>query len=982
MRTLFMFFWLLLSFSPIYAVDPLTPQEAVKSFQLASGWTISLAAAEPDVIDPVAACFDAQGRLFVCEMTGYPNGGLGTGEEKRGRIRLLVDKNGDGKFDESKIFAEGLRFPTGIVPWKKGFIVANAPEIIYLEDTNNDDKADVRKTLYTGFAIQNIQQLVNSLQWGPDGWIYACAGGGGGDIKSAEKPDAPAVILRGRGIRFKPEIPASLEPTSGGGQYGLTRDPYGHWFTSTNSQHLRQIVLPDHYLRKNPLFSPPAVTSDIPEHGPACEVFRTSPFEAWRVERTTRRKEGPDAGRFAKTELFAGGFSTSSCSPHMLQSGAIPDHWRGRAILICEPANNSIMMDVLYEGRGGAYVAKRAFEKKEFLTSKDNWCRPVWLVDGPDNALYMLDFYREVIETPLSLPEDIKKKLILESRQRGRIWRIAPEKMVAKPKRNFDKIKPEQLVEALASDNVWEWETARRILRENPMDIQQSVRLLLNHDDPITRARSLDILAEFTWLKAEDIRKAAIDPVAGVRIVAARYAPRVIKNEALVPTLIHLADDPSPLVRFQLTLSTLEMEGDVNEFLTRVLANSANETFQNAAIQLAMKGDISVLLFDQLKKLKDKKTAPSYSEIQLVKLFGTQLVNQRKFPNLKSILELILEYPPLAESLLEGLIEGSSKSAVPVNSWWKKPTPDQNLILGSIDSLLRAQEKIYSSPTTPPLQKIAAVRRFSLASFETVKAHLNDALDLRHPPELTLVGLRTLGSFAEPEATEMILNSLSQFGPNLKREALEILTDRPARIHQLLKAIESKQLSPTQLDSVKVKFLIAHPNNEVRQKAMKILGDIKSGDRQKIVQDYNESLKLKGDALKGKKIFATHCATCHRYENVGHTVGPEFAAVLKTKTRPAILHDIFDPNKEVDSRYVVYQVVTHSGKTITGILTIDAATSITLRRGDAAEDTIPREQIESLRATNVSLMPEGLEKQISKQDLADLLEYLLPEKSP
>ncbi len=973
----FLSFLFVLALSGIgFAVDPLSPTEAQKAFQLPAGWSISLAAAEPDVVDPVAACFDSRGRLFVCEMPGYPNGGLGTGEEKGGRIRLLIDKDGDGKFDVSKVFAEGLRFPTGIVPYKNGFIVANAPELIYLEDTNNDDKADVKKVLYTGFAIQNIQQLVNSLQWGPDGWIHACAGGAGGDIKSAEKPDAPVVMLRGRGIRFKPDVPASLEPTSGGGQYGLTRDPYGHWFTSTNSQHLRQIVLPDHYLKKNPLFSPSAVTSDIPEHGAACQVFRTSPFEAWRVERTTMRKDGPDSGRFPKTELFPGGFSTSSCSPLMLQSGAIPETWRGRAMLICEPANNTIMLDVLHEGTGGAFVAKRAFEKGEFLTSKDNWCRPVWLVDGPDNAIYMLDFYREVIETPLSLPEDIKKKLVLKSRERGRIWHIAPEGHKAKPKRDFVTFKLPQLVEALGSDNVWEWETARRLLRELKVDAQTGVRELLNSENPITRARAIEILAEFDWLKAEDIRKGSIDPIPGVRITTARYAPRVIKGDQLVPVLIHLADDPSPLVRFQLTLSTLEMEGDRNEFLSRLLVNSANEPFQNSAIQLALKEDISTLLLNQLTKLKERKATPTNSEMQLVRLFGMQLVNKRNPSNLKEVLTSIFEYHLLAESFVEGLIEGSSKSAQPVNTWWTKPTSEQNLILGSVDTLLRKEEKAYTTATTQ--QKVTTLKRFSLWSFENVKGHLADSLDLRHPPEVSLAGLRTLGSFADPQASEIILKGLSSFGPNLKREAIEILTDRPARILQMLDAIEAKKFSASQLDPLKVKFLLAHPNAEIRKKATTILGSLNTGDRQKVVQEYSEALKLKGDAANGKKIFATQCATCHRFDNVGHTVGPEFAAVLKTKTRAGILNDIFDPNKEVDSRYVVYQAVTLSGKTITGVLVVDAATSITLRRGEAAEDTIPREQLESLRATNVSLMPEGLEKQMTKQQLADLLEYLLP----
>src|SRR5262245_36335575 len=203
----------------------------------------------------------------------------------------------------------------GITPYKNGVLVAVAPDIIYLEDTDGDGKADKKSVHYTGFNLANIQQMVNSLQWGLDNWVYACAGSDGGVVRSAEKPDAPEISLRNRGLRFRPWIPGSLEPTSSGGQYGLTADDYGHWFTNTNSQHLRQIVLPDHYLRRNPYLPVPAVTIDIPEHGAAAKVFRISPFESWRVERTTRRAGGVDAKRFPSTELVPGGHITPRGTP-------------------------------------------------------------------------------------------------------------------------------------------------------------------------------------------------------------------------------------------------------------------------------------------------------------------------------------------------------------------------------------------------------------------------------------------------------------------------------------------------------------------------------------------------------------------------------------------------------------------------------------------------------------------------------------------
>ena len=181
------------------APGPLSTQDERTSFKIAKGFTIELAASEPDVVDPVAMCFDEKGRLFVCEMRGYPNGGIGTGNETRGKIKCLEDRDGDGIFETSHVFAEGLRFPMGIAPYKNGLLVAVAPDILYLEDTDGDGKADKTTVLYTGFNLANIPQLVNGLQWGLDNWIYGVAGNDGGTITSGEKPDAARVSLRGRG---------------------------------------------------------------------------------------------------------------------------------------------------------------------------------------------------------------------------------------------------------------------------------------------------------------------------------------------------------------------------------------------------------------------------------------------------------------------------------------------------------------------------------------------------------------------------------------------------------------------------------------------------------------------------------------------------------------------------------------------------------------------------------------------------------------
>ena len=442
------------------------PKRSRKTIQLAPGFEIDLVAAEPQVVDPVAMAFDEEGRLFVAEMRGYPNGGIAKGTITSGTVKLLEDRDGDGYYETSLPFAQDLRFPTSVMPYKGGLLVAVAPDLLFCEDRDGDGKAELRRTLYTGFGLDNIQQLVNGLQWGLDNWVYAGAGSNGGSVHSVEKPAAQAVVLRNRGIRFHPDIPGSLEPTSGGGQFALAADDWEHWFTNTNSQHLRQIVLPDHYLRRNPYLAVNAVTLDIPDHGAACQVFRVSPFEAWRIERTRRRQADPAMrSRLPATELVPGGFITSACSPVVYTADLFPSDFLGNTF-ICDPANNLIHRDRL-QPDGAVFSARRTEMGKEFLASTDNWFRPVCLTIGPDGALHVADFYREVIETPLSLPDDIKQRLNLESRGRGRIWRVAPVGYKPGPKPSLKKATtPEPEVACLERKNPWWRLTGQRLLIE------------------------------------------------------------------------------------------------------------------------------------------------------------------------------------------------------------------------------------------------------------------------------------------------------------------------------------------------------------------------------------------------------------------------------------------------------------------------------------------------------------------------------------
>ncbi len=437
------------------------PDQALKTFQLHKGFELEPLAVEPLVTDPVAACYDADGRLYVVEMRGYPY----SENVPSGNVRRLEDTDGDGHFDRSTIFVDDLSWPTGIVPYDGGVFITVAPDILYAKDQDGDGVADLRKVMFSGFGTQNVQALLNGLLWGQDGWIYGVSGGNGGEIKNLTKPDAPPVNVRGRDFRFKPDGSA-FEAISGGGQFGHTFDDWGHRFTCNNSNHIRQIILPSHYLERNPTLSVSAVLTDIAVEGGAAPVFRISPAEPWRIVRTRQRAADPAfAKRLPPTELVPIGFFTSATGVTIYRGSAFAPEYRGNAF-IGDVGGNLVHRKILTRN-GSHYDAQRADQGVEFLASTDNWFRPVNFVNTPSGTLLILDMYRETIEHPASIPEPIKKYLDLTSgHDRGRIYHLAPEGFQTFRQPSLSQATTAQLVALLADPDAWWRETAQRLLIE------------------------------------------------------------------------------------------------------------------------------------------------------------------------------------------------------------------------------------------------------------------------------------------------------------------------------------------------------------------------------------------------------------------------------------------------------------------------------------------------------------------------------------
>ncbi len=951
---------------------PLSPRDEQATFRLPADLRMDLAAAEPDVVDPVAMAFDEDGRLFVAEMRAYPNEGIGTGAISSGRIRLLEDRDADGFYEKSTVFADKLRLPTSVMPYKGGVLVADPPEIAFLRDTDGDGKADERRTLYTGFGLANIQQMINSLQWGLDNWVHGAAGSNGGTVQSTQVAK-PALELRGRGVRFRPDVPGSLQATSGGGQFGIAADDWGQWFTATNSQHLRHIVLPDHYLQRNPFLAVAAVSTNIPDHGAACKVHRISPFESWRVERTRRRKESEAAKNFSPTELVPGGYSTSTCGTLVYRGDALPKNYYGQ-VFVCDPANNLIHRDALVPS-GATFIGKRVDDNCELLASTDNWFRPVNLTLGPDGCIYVCDFYREAIETPLSLPDDIKKALNLHSRERGRIWRIRPAHGTLRGRPGLGKASSAELVTHLSDANAWWRMTAQRLLveRQDKTVVPELVKLAEASASPLGRLHALCALDGLGSLSESLIIQALHDRSDGVRENALRLADSKLSTSASLREAVPaLADDAAARVRFQLALTLGEADGPG---MAAALAKIASHPDTDSWTQTAVLSSVRKTAPQLLALLHAKRQATPLLQ-RLAEIAGASAENA----DLAAVFALLHSSNANDDrdiAILEGLGAGLRNGGKALAKLWDEPPAALRNALDAARPFFVRAAATASNDKETLAQRVAAARLLSYGPFTIAKEPLITLIHPQQPHELQLAGLRALSAHDHADVPELLFASWISYSPNMRREVIESLFARSDRLHKLLDAIAAKQVLASQLGPTRLQQLRNHANAAIRQRAQKLLAQTAEPGRQTVIDHYQQALKLDGDATRGKKLFAKTCAVCHRLENVGVEVGADLRAVLGTKKPAALLIDILDPSREVDPRYIDYLVTTQAGQVASGMIAAETASSVTLRRAEKVEDTILRTQIDTIQATARSLMPEGLEMQLATQDVADVIAYLL-----
>jgi putative membrane-bound dehydrogenase-like protein len=962
-------------FNDLQMTRPLSPDESLKAMHLRPGMKIELVAAEPLIVDPVAFDWGPDGRLWVVEMRDYPSGITWNKEgdefgKPGGRVKVLTDVDGDGRYDKASIFLDEIPFPTGVKVWRKGILVTAAPDIFYAEDIDGDDKADERKLLYRGFGEGNQQHRVNGLRWGLDNWLYVGNGDSGGVIKSlgsilarsASEGNAVSteVNVAGRDLRIRPDT-GELDVVSGNTQFGRERDDWGNWFGNNNSDPLWHYTLDDFYLRRNKFLTPPPVKKQVSVTPGAAPVFPRS-------KTLTRFNDDNKANRY-----------TSACGQTFYRDVLLGDEYYGNTF-VCEPVHNLVSREIVTP-HGTTFTSRRADDEKnsEFLASEDNWFRPSMCRTGPDGALWVADMYRFVIEHPKWIPLAAQKKLDMRAGDdKGRIYRIYSEGKQPRPIARLDKLDTPALVAALDTPNGTQRDLVQQMLiwRNDKAAVGPLQKLAGGAQRPQTRLQALCTLDGMQALDPAGLGILSVDPAPAVRRQVIRLSePLLGKNEKVANWISLLTFDADITVRLQAAYSLGEWKDDAAaRLLGSLLIKDASDAYVTAAaLSSVSKENVGVVLGQFLKR------EPSEINSETNKVFERLLVMAAAMGQdaaLASALSSAVKpqadgnYAPWQYTAIAEASDALARRKMKLSGALDAPAR------AGLKSMLEDARKRATSNTPAATTALTILARgldeHDAADVQT----LASLLAPQRSPELQLAAVAALVRTQRPDTPEILLGGWSAHSPAVRNQIVDGLAAREPWSLAFLDAIERGQIGASQLDARRRQQFLASRSKGVRDKAEKVLAGAVDSNRQKIVDAYlAAATRNAGNATQGKAAFAKRCANCHRLEGTGFAVGPDLAP-LTHKPTDYMLTAVLDPNRAVEDRYLEYVALTADGRQLTGILVEDTGASLTLAAPEGKRHVIPRGELEQLKSSGKSLMPEGLERDVQAAEMADILAYL------
>lgn len=950
----------------------LSPENAAAKMTVPDGFKVEVVAAEPDLVNPVGMTIDERGRFWVCESLEYPRRSPGVG---RDRVKVLEDTTGDGKVDKTTVFADGLNIPSGIAVGWGGVWVANAPDILFMQDTDGDGKADKREVVVTGFGRDDTHELPNSLTWGPDGWLYGLNGVFNhshvkyppGSLHAKDNPDGFKFTCAL--FRIHPrtrEFQVFAEGTSN--PWGVAWDPEGSAFISACViDHLWHLTETGYYQRQGGPYPP----------------------YTWKLGSIVKHKHQKAA----------------YCGIHYFDSDAYPQEYRDR-LYMGNIHGGCINVDVL-ERAGSTYFAKPA---PDFLTANDVWFMPVVQKTGPDGCLYILDWYDRY-----HCYQDANADPTGVDRLHGRLYRVRYKDAPRVHGFDLTKESDDDLIKRLHGPNVYFRDLAQRLLAErNNAETRKKLERLSLDEAVAKKTRlhalwalvsggPLDVELHRTLLTHKDVTFRAW----GVR--AAGNMPRI--DDTVRERVAEMAADPAGDVRVQVAIAARKIDGlNPVDVLAHVLAESGDDAliphivWQNveplledhaeefiAALKKRVNKhvggfeDMTPHLVDRVLAIDD---VPPRAIAEFAKLLQQtffrdglakcleQLAEWTRTGQLKGerLAAMQKELTPVLQDLRKQDRFGAFEATFLMTLWGDASAADWTR------DLFADRGKAWGTRARA-VEVLVAANDPKLIALATEVLTEPKAASL----ELRQATLESLARSGGPDVSKLVLDAYPRMDPTIQPAAIEMLTQRVNWSKELLAAVGRKEISTNALNLNQVRRLLATGDKDlIKQIGDKwgVVRNARSPQRDKVLAEMKQFIQTHpGDVDAGQKVYAKVCGQCHKMYGQGNEVGPDIT-LNGRNSFDQLLSNVFDPNLVIGAAYRAHTVVTVEGRTLTGLLVEDTPGRITLKIQGGKRETIARDDIELMKASEISMMPEQLEKQLKPDEIADLFAYITLDRPP
>ena len=949
----------------------LSPQEAMGKMQLPPGFKVTLVASEPDIVNPTAFTFDDRGRIWLTESVEYPRESAGPGQD---RIKILESTRHDGHFDKVTVFKDGLNIPAGITLGNGGVYVTNSPDILFLQDTNGSGKADKQTVILSGFGRYDRHELPNSLTWGPDGWLY----GMNGVFNEAQIPhdgklfDFTCAIWRWHPVTKKFELFA--QGTSN--PWGLDYNRQGDWFVSCCViDHLFHMTQSGYYTRQGGPYPP-----------------QTHPLPSI----TTQRHQ---AAAYAGVCIY--------------DAEQFPPEYRN-TLFMGNLHGSAVNRDTLTRN-GATYTQHNA---PDFIQANDAWFMPVSQKIGPDGCLYIMDWYDKY-----HCYQDAGRDPQGVDRIKGRIYRISYGDAPPVPAFDLQKMSTDELLKLLGNGNVWWRRQAQRVLNEkfNPAIVPQLQKMALDtadttaahmhalwllvsqhqldeafllkvldsQDEPTRNwgVRGIGEMESCSPAVFEKLKSMARDSSVDVRAQLAVSAGRLRSPDGL-PVLLALlqngdnAHDPLiPTLIYNNLLATIPVRG--GEILR---ALEADESIQHNFGQTVVRwvGDavnalnrspeqIVAALRQSLPQSAEAMKNPD--QAQKVRLAIQSVVDAFNALGLKPAEVAKLFDDDLRQQVDKLASEGSAARvpAIILALSWSDPAA-----AGGARSIVADPKE----PAALRSQFLSALGRqkdpANVPAFAALVAD-NDA-----PVLIRQNAVNALGEMDDANAAHLLVENFDHLPTDLKPMVINAMVLSKAAARALLGAIQDKQIALSNMNENHARAINGLNDPALTRQVAAVWGTVRNErnpERVKVAAEYKRLfLSLGGDATKGSKVFEAKCAQCHTIYGHGGNVGPDLTGVGRDNL-DLVLSNVLDPNLVVGKPYYVYVARLKDGTTVSGLLAEDSEKQITLKEPTGVH-VIPRANLARLVQQNISMMPEGLENTMTREEFCDLIAFLLTRDAP